>query len=190
MTASRFALPASALLLALAAGHACGQDLYDPTELRTINLTFHDADWLQRLRDNYESETPIGADLEVDGEMYPNVGVRIRGNTSYRALPAGSEKFSLKVYMDWMDEDQELYGYQTLNFNNGFHDPTFCREVMYNNYVAQFIPNPRANHVLMELNGENWGVYINVQQPNKDMLDDWFADDDGLRIKCANNPSG
>ncbi|MFI4916749.1 MAG: CotH kinase family protein [Phycisphaerales bacterium JB060] len=180
---------ATAACLLLAAGHATAQDLYDIETLRTFRLSFHDADWEQRLRDNYFSETLIGADLEVDGETYPNVGVRIRGNTSYTALPAGSQKFSLKIDVDWM-EDQKVMGYDNLNLNNGFRDPTFCREVAYNNYVAQFIPNPRANHVLVELNGQNWGVYVNTQQPDKDMLEDWFADDDGVRIKCANNPFG
>ncbi len=81
-------------------------------------------------------------------------------------------------------------GYSSLNLNNGFHDPTFCREVLYNNFVAQFIPNPRANHVVVTPNGQNWGVYINVQQFNKTMLGTGFADTGGLRIKCANNPNG
>jgi hypothetical protein len=116
--------------------------------------------------------------------------VRIRGNTSYTALPPGSEKFSLKVYMDQVDPDQELMGYDTLNFNNAFRDPTFCREVVYNNFVARFIPNPRANHVLVTLNGANWGVYVNVQQPDKRMLRDYFANADGVRFRCPNNPNG
>lgn len=169
---------------------AAAQDLYDTTVLRTLNITFHDANWLSLLRQNYTSETEILADLEVEGITYPNVGVRIRGNTSYIGLPPGSEKFSLKVRLDAVDENQNLMGYSTLNLNNGFRDPTFCREVVYNNYVAQFIPNPRANHVLLSLNGQNWGVYINVQQPNKSMLSRYFTDADGLRIKCANNPNG
>lgn len=169
---------------------AAAQDLYDTTVLRTLNIQFHAANWLTLLRQNYASETPILADLTVDGVTYPNVGVRIRGNTSYTALPTGSEKFSLKIYMDHVDPDQELMGYDTLNLNNGFRDPTFCREVVYNNYVAQFIPNPRANHVVVTLNGQNWGVYINVQQPNKRMLRDYFTNADGVRIRCANNPNG
>jgi len=166
------------------------QDLYDTTVLRTFNLTFHDANWLTLLRNNYVSETSILADLQVDGVTYPSVGVRIRGNTSYTALPAGSEKFSLKIDMDFVDPNQEIMGYDNLNLNNGFRDPTFTREVVYNNYVAQFIPNPRANHVLVTLNGQNWGVYINVQQPDKRMLRDYFTNADGLRIRCANNPNG
>ena len=189
---SRFRALATFALAALlgATGGARAQDLYDPTVLRTFDITFHDANWLALLRANYASETNILADVVVDGVSYPDVGVRIRGNTSYTALPAGSEKFSLKLEMDYVDPDQELLGYDTINLNNGFHDPTFSREVVYNNYVAQFIPNPRANHALVTLNGQNWGVYVNVQQPDKRMLRDYFANADGLRIRCANRPNG
>jgi len=177
-------------LVAAATKSVRAQDFYDTTVLRTVYINFHDPNWLQLLRENYASEIPILADLVVDGITYPNVGVRIRGNTSYTALPSGSEKFSLKVYMDHVDPNQELMGYDSLNFNNGFRDPTFCREVVYNNYVAQFIPNPRANHVVLVLNGQNWGVYCNIQQPDKRMLRDYFVADDGLRIRCPNNPNG
>ena len=166
------------------------QDLYDTSFLRSFNISFHDANWMALLRANYFSETYILADLEVDGLTYPDVGVRIRGNTSYTALPPGSEKFSLKIKMDHVHADQELMSYDTINLNNGWRDPTFTREVVYNNFVAQFIPNPRASHVLVTLNGENWGVYINVQQTDKRMLRDYFANADGLRIRCANNPNG
>ena len=169
---------------------ASAQDLYDTSVLRTFNITFDEANWESILRSNYSSETLLAGDLEIDGEVYPDVGVRIRGNTSYTALPGGSQKFSLKIKMDFVDPDQDLLGYDTINLNNAFTDPTFCREVVYNNYVAQFIPHPRANHALVTINGENWGVYVNTQQPDKDMLRDYFDDEDGVRVKCANQPNG
>lgn len=87
-------LLACALLLCVMHWSAQAQDLYDPATLRTFNLVFHDANWLTLLRQNYASETNILADLTVGGVTYPSVGVRIRGNTSYTALPAGSDKFS------------------------------------------------------------------------------------------------
>ncbi|MFO0859446.1 MAG: CotH kinase family protein [Phycisphaerales bacterium] len=180
-------------LVCAGAGLACSasaQDLYDTSVLRTMNFQFHDANWLPLLKANYAAQVNILADLTVDGVTYHDVGVRIRGNTSYTGLPAGSEKFSLNVELDAVDANQDLMGYSSLNLNNGFHDPTFCREVLYNNYVAQFMPNPRANHVIVTLNGQNWGVYNNVQQFNKTMLATHFADTSGLRIKCANNPNG
>lgn len=166
------------------------QDFYDPSVLRTVAIQFHDANWPTLLPANYASQTNILADLVVEGVTYPNVGVRIRGNTSYTALPSGSQKWSLNVDVDFVDTTQAVLGYKNLNFNNGFHDPTFCREVVYNNYVAQYLPNPRANHVVVTLNGTNWGVYNNVQQFDKTMLGPWFADAGGLRVKCANNPNG
>ncbi|MBL9031364.1 MAG: CotH kinase family protein [Phycisphaerae bacterium] len=180
----------TAIVLALAAGSAQAQDLYDTTVLRTLNFTFVEPNWETILRNNYVSQTNLLGSLTVDGVTYPNVGVRIRGNTSYTALPAGSQKFSLNVEMDAVDPNQSLLGYDSLNLNNAFRDPTFCREVVYNNYVAQFIAHPRSNHVVVTINGQNWGVYANVQQFNKKMLSVRFPDTSGLRIKCANNPNG
>ena len=177
--------------MALAVGAAAqAQDLYDTSVLRTIDIAFVEPNWEALLRANYTSATNLLGTLTVDGVAYPNCGIRIRGNTSYTALPAGSQKFSLNVEMDTVDTAQDLMGYSSLNLNNGFHDPTFCREVLYNNYVSQFMPNPRANHVVVTINGQNWGVYNNVQQFNKTMLSTHFADTAGLRMKCANNPNG
>ncbi len=182
-------LSLSALLLAVAPTVAA-QGLYDPTILRTVDLTFHSASWWTLLKQNYQSQTLILADLTMEGIVYPNVGVRIRGNTSYTKLPPGSQKVSLNISMDFVDPTQDLLGYDTLNFNNAFTDPTFCREVAYNNFVAGYMPNGRANHVLLTIGGEDWGVYANVQQFNKDMLREYFDDEDGMRVKCANNPNG
>ncbi len=177
------------LLLGLAAS-AAAQDLYDTSTLRSFNFTFAQPNWETQLRANYVSQTEIPADLEVDGITYPDVGVRIRGNTSYTRLPQGSQKFSLNVSIDFTDPDLELMGYSALNLNNAFTDPTFTREVAYNNFAARYIPNGRSNHALVTINGENWGVYANVQQFNKDLLREYFEDEDGMRIKMANTPNG
>jgi len=167
-----------------------GQDFYDPTVLRTVNITFGQSNWEQLLRANYPSETDLAGTVEVDGVVYPNVGIRIRGNTSYTGMPTGSQKFSLKLEMDFVDPNQSLLGYNTVNLNNGWRDPTFTREVEFNNFLAEFVPNARANNVLVTINGQNWGVYNNVQQTNKAVLRRYFGNPDGLRVLCANNPNG
>lgn len=193
LRSTALALLRSAMLPALLAVSALpgrAQDLYDPTVLRTIDLAFHDVNWWTLLQQNYTSQTNILADLTMEGVTYPSVGVRIRGNTSYTALPPGSQKVSLNVDVDFVNTSQTLLGFSSLNLNNAFHDPTFCREVAYNNFVSRYIPNARSNHVVLTLNGQNWGVYANVQQYNKDLLREWFEDEDGMRFKCANNPNG
>jgi hypothetical protein len=178
------------LLSAFASAPLKAQDFYDPTVLRTINISFVQSNWETLLRDNYASETDLAGTVTVDGVSYPNVGIRIRGNSSFFGMPAGSQKFSLKLQMDSIDPNQQLMGYDTINLNNGWRDPTFTREVEFNNFVAQFVPNARANNVLVTINGQNWGVYNNVQQTDKRLLRSYFSNADGLRVRCANNPSG
>ena len=185
---SKGLLFAAAILFATPAAPA--QDFYDVDELRTVDLDFQSANWWTLLKQNYASQTDILADMTVEGVVYPDVGVRIRGNTSYTALPPGAEKVSLNITVDFVHPDQEVMGHDSLNFNNAFTDPTFCREVVYSNMAAKYIPNSRANHVIVRLNGQNWGVYQNVQQYGKRVLKTFFEDNDGLRVKCANNPSG
>lgn len=183
-------LAAAVLCTAMAAPLAPAQDFYDVDVLRTVDLQFHDANWWTLLQQNYASQTNILADMTVESVVYPDVGVRIRGNTSYTALPPGSQKVSLNIELDFVHDGQTVMGMKNLNFNNSFHDPTFCREVVYMNILSQWIPCGRANHIVLSLNGANWGVYANVQQYDKTLLKDFFDDEDGLRVKCANNPNG
>jgi hypothetical protein len=179
------------LLVACLLSTPCfAQDFYDPNVVRTVAITFTQSNWETLLRQNYASETDLAGTVTVDGINYPNVGIRIRGNTSFTGLPSGSQKFSLKLQMDFSDPNQDLMGYDTINLNNGWRDPTFTREVEFNNYVARFAPNARANNVIVTINGVNWGVYNNVQQTDKTLLRQFFANGDGLRVRCANNPSG
>jgi len=179
-----------ALALCITAAAAPAQDLYDTTVLRNLSFQFHDANWWTLLQQNYSSQTHILADLTVEDVTYPDVGVRIRGSSSYTMLPPGSEKVSLRVKMDLVHLAQTLMGYGTINLNNSYGDPTFCREVAYQNILAEHMPAGRANHVTVSLNGANWGVYANIQQWNRELLRDWFEDETGLRIKVPSNSVG
>jgi hypothetical protein len=183
---------AISLLLALffTAPALRAQDFYDDTVLRTVQLDFADADWWNQLKQNYDTGIYILADMTVDGVVHSGVGVRIRGNTSYKKLPQNSQKVSFAVLVDYTDPDESVYGAYTLNFNNGFTDPTFCREVAYFNFISRYIPNGRGNHIKLVCNGQNWGVYANLEKYNKGMLSQHFDDEDGVRIKCPNTPGG
>ncbi len=158
-------------------------DFYDETILRTINLAFNQTDWWQQLTNNYVTEVEIPADLTMDGVTYPNVGVRFKGQTSYQQTGT-SRKKSFNVSLDFMDSTQTLMGYKTLNLNNCFSDPSFVREVLYYNICRKYIPCPKANFVKLTVNGENYGIYANVQQLNSDFIDEWFAGDNGARWKA------
>ena len=158
-------------------------DFYDLTAYRTIYLQFNQANWWSLLLQNYGPEIDIPADMTVDGVIYPNCGVRFRGNTSYTQLPPGSEKKSFNIRTDGFVLGQDLYGYDNINLNNGFHDPTFLREFLTYWVMRRHGPAPKANFVKLYLNGVYWGVYVNVQQPNKDWAKEWFRSNDGNRYR-------
>lgn len=184
-------LPGLLLVGGLTAASApATQDLFDDTILREVRLDFMDSDWWQKLKQGWPNGPDILADLTIDGIVYQGVGVRIKGNSSYFFLPPGSQKVSLNVTVNFTDPLLRVYGMKTLNLNNGIEDPTFCREVTYQNFIYGYSPNGRGNHVKLVLNGNGWGIYENIQQYNKDMLEEFYVNEDGARFKCPNNPNG
>jgi len=164
------------------------QDFYDETVLRTLQLEFSQADWWSQLEANYATDENILATLIVDEQVYADVGVRFRGNTSYQRV--NSEKKPFNIEIDYTYEDQRLMGYKTLNLINCNGDPTFMREVLYSNTCRRQIPSAKANFVILEINGENWGVYANVQQLNRKFIEDWFPSNNGTRWRAQGTMDG
>lgn len=163
--------------------------LYDPAVLRTLFLNFENSDWETELSDFHGSDVEVPATLTVDGKKYPNVGVHFRGMSSYGMVPAGSKR-SLNVSLDLVDSDQRLYGYKTLNLLNAHEDDTFMSTVLYSHIARQYLPAPKANFVRVVINGESWGVYVNVQQFNKEFLGENFQTTKGTRWKVSGSPGG
>ena len=162
--------------------------LYDAHTLRTIYLRFHHDDWYEQMNAFYRTDIEVPAELIVDGKVYPEVGVHFRGTSSY--FTVGSEKKSFNIAVDYGEDGQRLYGYKTLNLLNGHVDASFLREVLYNQISRDYIPAMKTNFVKLVVNGENWGVYINLQQYNKDFLAEWFGTKGGIRWKVGPGRGG
>ena len=160
--------------------------LYDAHTLRTLYLRFHHEDWYEQMNSFYRTDIEVPAELIVDGKIYPEVGAHFRGTSSY--FTVGSEKKSFNIAVDYGEDGQRLYGYKTLNLLNGHVDASFLREVLYNRIARDYMPAMKTNLVKLVINGENWGVYINLQQYNKDFLAEWFGTKGGIRWKVG--PAG
>ena len=162
--------------------------LYEAQTLRTLYLRFHHEDWYDQMSAFYRTDIEVPADLIVDGKVYPEVGVHFRGTSSY--FTVGSEKKSFNIAVDYGEDGQRLYGYKTLNLLNGHVDASFLREVLYNRISRDYMPAMKTNLVKLVINGENWGVYINLQQYNKDFLAEWFDTKGGIRWKVGPGRGG
>jgi spore coat protein CotH len=163
--------------------------LYDTGALRTLFISFEEEDWASELAAFYGTDVEVPATIAVDGRSYPGVGVHFRGASSYRMV-ADSAKKSLNLSFNFVDDDQRLLQYRTLNLLNGNGDPSFLRTVLYAHISSQYLPTPKTNFVRAVINGESWGVYINAQQFNSDFTRDWFDSRDGTRWKAPGSPRG
>ena len=119
--------------------------------------------------------------VTVDGRVYRDVGVHFRGNSSFGV--GNGYKRSLNLTFDFVHEDQAIGGYRTLNFLNANADPTLMRTVLSMHIARQYIAAPKANFVRVVINGENWGVYANAQQFNKEFVERQLQDHEGRALE-------
>jgi spore coat protein CotH len=163
--------------------------LYEPTILRTIFLEFENKDWEKEIQDFHGTDVDVAATMIVDGKTYKNVGVHFRGASSYGMVPA-TYKRSFNIDMDMAEKKQTLYGYKSLNLLNQNGDASFISTVLYSQMAREHIPAPKASFVKVVINGENWGIYTNVQQFDKVFTKENFNSEKGTRWKVRGSPGG
>lgn len=161
--------------------------LYDPLTVRTLFFEFENSDWEQELAAFKNTDVEVPATMTVDGKRYEKVGMSFRGNSSFMMVPEGLKR-SFNVTVDLITEDQNVLGFRTLNLMNGVNDPTFMRGVLFEDIAANYVPTARANFVRVVVNGESWGIYTNLEQINRDFVEDRFNGENGVRWKVPGSP--
>ena len=165
------------------------EDLFDPSVLRTVFLTFKAEDWEKQLQDFKPTDVEVPALMMVDGKEYPNVGVSFRGASSFFHLSEGNKR-SFNISMDYSDDDQKLLGYKSLNFLNCNGDASMMSSALYSHFAGRHIPVPKVNFVKVVVNGRSWGIYANAQQFNKTFVKEHFGTRKGSRWKVLGSPRG
>ncbi|MBK9736335.1 MAG: CotH kinase family protein [Saprospiraceae bacterium] len=172
---------------AMKAGDLPSEGFYSESKMEEIRLYFGQTNYWNLLTQNYNSKTDILSKMTYGGQTYDSIGVRFKGQTSY--FMNTSQKKSFNISMDYIKDGQEIDGYKSLNLNNSWTDPSFMREVVYYNLIRNHTPAAKANFVRLFINDIDWGVYQNVEQLNKDFLQEWYTDNDGVNIR-ADVPDG
>ena len=165
------------------------EPIYDLGVLRTFFLEFENPEWEKELADFNNTDVDVPAKVTVDGQVYPEVGVHFRGNTSFMFAGEGRKR-PLNLTFDFVNKEQRLGGYRTFNLLHSNQDPTYLRTILYLQTAREYLPAPKANYVRVVINGELWGVYISAQQFNTDFTRDHFGSTEGARWKVPGSPFG
>ncbi|MBK7817188.1 MAG: CotH kinase family protein [Sphingobacteriaceae bacterium] len=163
-----------------------GDVFFGAAVVHTIDINFTQTGYWDSLVANYITDVYMKCNIVVDGSTLTTSGVKFKGNSSYNNP---SVKKSFKLDFNEYVNGQDYDGLKKLNLNNGFKDPTFMREkIMLDFLIRAGIPAPRCTYARVNLNGTFWGLYVVVEEIDKDFLDDEFSDDKGNLFK--GDPSG
>ncbi len=173
-------------------GNTC-DGLFDPAKIVEVNIEMAPADWdfirTQQARNVdklfgedclsepfYSPFTYRTGTVTVNGEVLHNVGIRKKGFIG----SLDENKPSLKIKFDEYVEGQELFGLDRLTLNNNKQDPTFVRQCLaYSLFRKAGVPAPRCNFAHVTVNGQNLGLFSNVESIKKRFLARHFSDNDG-----------
>ncbi|MCE2713077.1 MAG: CotH kinase family protein, partial [Cryomorphaceae bacterium] len=154
--------------------------------IHEIRLTFYQQNYWDSLIDGYAGDYYIKGDIEIDGTLLTNCGIKLKGNSSYNNP---STKKSFKLDFNEYVSGQNYDGLKKLNLNNNFKDPTMLREkLMYDFLNINGCYAPRAQFTNVYINNQLWGLYSTVEEIDKTFLSKTFNDDKGNLFK--GDPTG
>lgn len=105
------------------------------------------------------------------------VGVRLKGNLSLTTL---DEKPSFKVKFNKYVKGGRFLDLKKLTLHSMHQDPTMLREWLgYRLFRMLGVPASRTGYAQITVNGEDYGLYLNVETPDDKMLARIFQDPSG-----------
>lgn len=118
----------------------------------------------------------VAAALSVDGHAFPQVGLRKKGFLG----SASVGKPSLKVKLDQVDKAARYLGLSRMTLNNNKQDAAHIRTCLaYQLFTKAGVPAPRCNFAHVTVNGQDLGIYSNVESVDGDFLQRHFGDATG-----------
>ena len=153
-----------------------------------VNIEIDEADWNQMMADPTAEEF-VTATVIVNGDVYPSVRVRTKGNSSLRSV-AGSDsnRYSFKLNFNDIVQNQTLAGLTQLNLNNNFSDPSYMREYLsYQIFEEMGVDVPAFSYTAVSINGEYFGLYLAVESILEPYLERSFGDITGDLYKSVGN---
>ena len=109
-----------------------------------------------------------------------NVGIRLKGFLgSFRPFD-GQNKNGFTVKFNAFKKGQRFKGLNKIQLNNAAQDSTYLRERLgYSLFREAGLPAPRVGHATVLINGEPFGLYVQVEASTENFLNRWFKDSSG-----------
>ena len=159
--------------------------LFDTSSILSVNIQMDEADWNDML-ENAMAETYYQCNVEVNGTMFYQVGIRPKGNTSLSAIANDdtTDRYSFKLEFDHYVDGQTCFGLDKLILNNNYADATNMKEALiYDMYQYLGADASLNNYAKLSVNGEYWGVYLALEAVEDSFLLRNYGTENGALYK-------
>lgn len=167
-------------------------EVYDPNHLLRVEITLPLESWDALRAQTREYMEILGGDclaapfgspftwfeaaVTIDGTVFARVEVRKKGFIGSLSTTRPSLKIDIGEFVD----DQTYGGIRRLTLNNAREDPAIIRQCLgYLLFERAGVPAPRCSFAQVVVNGEDLGVYVNVEPINDAFAERVFGSDEG-----------
>lgn len=153
--------------------------LFDTSVVHTINIEMDD--WETFLAD-CKSEEYYDCTLTIDDEVFKNVAIRGKGNTSLSQV--NNDRYSFKIEFDHYNNGNTYHGLDKLCLNNIIQDNTYMKDYLTYQMMADMgVAAPLCSYTYITVNGEDWGLYLAVESVEESFLQRNYGSDYGELYK-------
>jgi len=175
-------------LILFTTANLSAQSFYDINTIQEIKIYFGFSDWDYRMDTaiaGTESYT-LADSVVINGTVFPNCGVKFKGNSSYNANRA---KNPLHIKLDkYVTQDYE--GYEDIKLGNGFSDNSMIREPLGYQILRQYMDAPKGNFAKVYINGNYYGIMNNAEDIGNNFLLNNYYSSKYTFIKCNPQNAG
>ena len=156
--------------------------LFDNGRVHTVDLRVED--WGQFVA-KAPAEAYVPCTAVIDGEEFYQVGLRAKGNNSLRLTEEyGLSRYSLKLEFDHYVDGGNYYGLDKFSLDASFQDNSYLKTyLVYDMMAFMEVPAPLCSYTWVTVNGQPWGLFLAIEEPEEAFARRNFGPDHGQLYK-------
>ncbi len=155
--------------------------LFDASRVHEIDILL--PDW-ESFIDSAPDEQYSPCSVLIDGERFDHVAIRAKGNNSRRLTEKyGHDRYSLKLEFDRYLHNS-YHGLDKFSLDSSFQDNTYMKTwLSYDMMAFMGVPTPLCSYVQVSVNGEPWGLFLAIEEPEEAFAQRNFGKNHGQLYK-------